>query len=83
MVNKLTELKEGFVEECRPKCGFCNAPWTDEMIEVFEEASVEQGWYGGVASISLTQTIDITCESCKRLIYRKEICKKGVDFDTA
>lgn len=64
---------DGFVFK-PPLCVFCNAPWTDDMIKVLARAEIEYGYYG---SSSLgdegTAKIDISCSSCKRLIYRKEV----------
>jgi hypothetical protein len=63
---------QGFAPGARPLCAFCSTPWTDAMIQVFDvdachgEGSYDFGPENGRA------TIDITCEACKRLIYRKE-----------
>lgn len=51
-------------------CGFCNAPWTDEMIaelDSFSEGCDSCG-YGTRVCISLK----IVCKGCGRVIYRKD-----------
>ena len=51
-------------------CGFCNAPWTDEMVlglESFSEKCASCG-YGQTATIMC----EIMCQSCHRVIYRKD-----------
>jgi len=62
----------GFTEGARPKCVFCNADWTDDMIRVFDvDASHGPDSYD-FGPEGERATIDITCSSCERLIYRKE-----------
>ena len=56
-----------------PLCVFCNAPWTDDMVTVMAEAEMENGYYGDSWVDHIDATVDITCSSCKRLVYRKEI----------
>lgn len=61
----------GFAEGGRPVCGFCNAPWTEDMIRIFNISSsggCDTCGYGATKSAS----IDITCEKCERVIYQKE-----------
>jgi len=43
------------------------------MMNVYAEADVEQGYYGGVDGVTVDMLIDVTCSSCKRVVYRKEI----------
>lgn len=72
MAKRKAEEIDGFAPGARPICVFCNAPWTDDMINIHDidarhgEGSYDFGPYNQRA------TLDITCESCKRLIYRKE-----------
>jgi hypothetical protein len=64
-------MSEGFVKGARPICGFCNAPWTDDMVrllDVYSSGGCDSCGYGA-RSIA---TVDITCAACDRLIYRKE-----------
>lgn len=65
-------IKEGFQPGARPICVFCNAPWTDEMIRLEDiDANHGEGSYD-TGPENQRATLDITCSSCKRLIYRKE-----------
>lgn len=73
MTKKKEKEIDGFAPGARPICVFCNAPWDDGMIRVLAESEVEEGYYGGVDDIETVATIDVTCHSCKRLIYRKEV----------
>lgn len=59
-----------------PLCVYCSAPWTDDMLNVSAEADMDWGYYPGEASVdSVDVNIDVTCSTCKRLVYRKEIRK--------
>lgn len=70
---------DGFAPGARPLCVFCNVPWTDDMIRVFEiDAMHGYGSYD-FGKEDETATVDITCQSCGRLIYRKE--HRGDDID--
>lgn len=61
-----------------PLCVFCNAPWTDDMLKVLADTEVEMGYYEGDWCISHCDvTIDVTCSTCNRLVYRKEIRTDG------
>ena len=70
---------DGFVDGGAPICGFCNAPWTDDMVKILHKAEAERGYYeGDIDGIDVMIKIDVTCESCKRLIYRKECRKRTI-----
>lgn len=56
-----------------PLCGYCNAPWTPDMMRVYSEAEMEHGYYGDSWVSHIDTTIDVTCSNCNRLIYRKEV----------
>ena len=71
----------GFAPGARPICVFCNAPWTDAMIRVFDiDARHGEGSYD-FGPEDQVATLDITCSSCERLIYRKEF-QGGADDTT-
>jgi hypothetical protein len=52
-------------------CPFCDAPYTANMLLTLERAfeATSPSGYGAGADV----IIDIFCENCKRLIYRKEV----------
>lgn len=63
---------EGFVEDGRPICVFCNAKWTDAMIRVYDvDAAHGEGSYD-YGPEDQTASVEIICESCHRLIYKKQ-----------
>jgi len=56
-----------------PLCVFCNAPWTDDIVAVLAKSEIEHGYYEGeIDGVQTTINIDVTCSSCKRVVYRKE-----------
>lgn len=62
---------EGFAPGARPICPFCSKRWTAHMMRMYEDCEIEEGYYGGVDGVTLT--VNITCDGCERLIYRKEV----------
>jgi hypothetical protein len=73
---------DGFAPGARPICVFCNAPWTDDMIKVLVQTEVEKGYYEGeIDGVDVVANIDIECEACKRLIYRKEVVQRNSGWD--
>ncbi len=62
-----------------PICVFCNAPWTDDMLKVMAETELEEGYYGERYVRDTRVNIDITCSSCNRLVYTKEIVVEGTE----
>lgn len=68
----MTKKTEGFQPGARPICVFCNAPWTDEMIRVYDvDAQHGEGSYD-FGPENMEATLEIKCSSCDRLIYKKE-----------
>ena len=64
-----------------PLCVFCNAPWTDDMVKVYTKGDFDFGFYPGEFSVNgYDTTIDVTCSSCKRLVYQKEVRTAGSDY---
>ncbi len=57
-----------------PLCVFCSAPWTDDMVKIFASADEYHGYYEGDIWVEAIEvSIDVTCSSCGRLVYKKEI----------
>jgi hypothetical protein len=52
---------------------FCNAPWTDDMLKIFAEAEIEDGYYGEYYLRHVDVSISVKCSSCGRLVYQKHI----------
>lgn len=61
---------EGFQPGARPLCAFCGAQWTDEMVKVRDINAFNDP--EGFGPTNERATVDIACEHCHRLIYRKE-----------
>lgn len=63
-----------------PLCVWCSAPWTDDMVKAYVQVDIENGYYEGDYSVNSADiTLDITCSTCNRLVYRKEIRKAPAD----
>lgn len=60
-----------------PLCVWCSAPWTDDMLKVLAESEMEHGYYDDSWVAHTDVVIDVTCSSCKRLVYRKEVRVPG------
>lgn len=58
-----------------PLCIWCSKPWSEEMVQVLIRSEIEEGYYGGVDSCDTTVNIDVVCDGCDRLVYRKEVTK--------
>jgi formate-dependent nitrite reductase cytochrome c552 subunit len=56
-----------------PLCVWCSAPWTDDMLKVSADVEMYHGYYGDSNVDRVDAVIDITCSTCKRLVYRKEL----------
>ena len=68
----MSKKVDGFAPGVRPICVYCNAPWTDEMITVYDiDVKRDYGSYD-FGPYDQRATVDITCSTCRRLIYRKE-----------
>lgn len=67
-----TELDEdGFAVGARPLCPFCSKTWSAKMMDLFTQCEISTGYYGDIEGVEVI--IDITCDGCDRLIYRKEV----------
>ena len=57
-------------EECGIICVYCNAPWTPAMEISYDGGSqgCDTCGYGEYVEIS----VEIHCETCGRLVYKKE-----------
>lgn len=63
---------DGFAPGARPICVFCSAPWSDTMIKVFDIDALHGCDSYDFGPYDQKATVDITCDSCQKLIYRKE-----------
>jgi hypothetical protein len=74
MTSAFTNIDNDEQEYKSPICVYCNAPWTDDMVKISAEAEMDWGYYPGDVDVDhIDAVIDITCSTCKRLIYRKEV----------
>jgi hypothetical protein len=51
-------------------CPFCSAPWSRDNIKIYDVDAENQCESGRFDPENCT--IEITCHSCKRLMYKKE-----------
>lgn len=65
------EQIDGFAKEAAPICVFCNARWTDEMVNI-EARSGGGGCDTCGMDGEANYRVEIKCHSCKRVIYIKE-----------
>lgn len=65
--------EHGFNVAARPLCPFCSKPWGDRMLELLDLSVTNDGYYPGDQDYTVAMTIDIECDGCERLIYRKEV----------
>ena len=63
---------EGFQPGARPICVFCNAPWDDAMIRVYDVDAQHGGGSYDFGPENTEATVEIKCYACGRLIYKKE-----------
>ncbi len=48
------------------------------MLKVFASSELESGYYEGeIDGVETTVTIDVTCSTCGKLVYRKECVGDG------
>lgn len=70
-VNKLEKvgLKPSFSYKYPPEsivqCVFCNAPWSPEMLQLFEESGYCESCFNS------SPQVFIACSSCGRIVYAK------------
>lgn len=55
-------------------CPFCNKEYTAKMLETLDIC--EGSYTPECVGSKITGKIDIICENCKKLVYRKEISKE-------
>jgi hypothetical protein len=55
----------------KPLCPFCGKAWTEGMVKVLD-VYASQGCVTCGYGSTVSGKVDITCEGCKRTIYRKE-----------
>ena len=61
------------MQDLKILCPYCNAPYTAEMLETMDLC--EGSYTPGCVASTIRGNIDIICNNCKKLVYRKEINK--------
>jgi len=58
-----------------PLCVFCSKPWSSSMmnVEAYASYGCETCGYGR----EITGTVEIHCDHCARLVYKKEFVSNG------
>lgn len=64
-------------EECNMLCAYCWAKRSGKMMTQMTDYELEWGYYEDVEWVESTIMVDIYCEECKKLLYRKEIINKS------
>ena len=55
-----------------PICVWCNAPWSDDNVRVFDgsySAGCDTCGFGSEVEV----TVEIKCHSCNKVVYKKEV----------
>lgn len=77
----MTKKLDGFVEDARPICVFCNEPWTDDMFKTYVQTEIEHGYYAGdIDGVQVWVDMNIDCASCDRLIYQKRVYAQNARY---
>ncbi len=50
-------------------CPYCNAPWSEENVKLFD---ISSDYYESCGPFDYTASIKIKCHACKELLYVKE-----------
>ena len=67
------------IEELKILCPFCNKSYTAEMIEKFDY-SMASCQSGGTYESEMDYEIEIKCDNCKKIVYRKKGFKDFLDY---
>ena len=65
------------MEEFKPKCIWCSAPWSDENVRIYDIDAAdhcESGRFGPE-----TACVSIGCHACGREMYRKNDCPNSYE----